>query len=226
MHARRRWLPLLGFPLLALFFCACQSTQRDDVHTFYVGLASPPTTLDPRRATDAYSQRIADLLFSALVRTGPDLRSGSRRPPFRMESRKEKNHVHVTRRFEIFPQRKARRFQVTWFFYSANFKNPVTPFASSLSAIESVENPDSKTVVLNLKEGDASLLSNLNVVQDLAERSHGEAQRTTRRLRGLSILFHSTTISWRSSARIFPHIVIPSSRKLFSNSSVTTTRDT
>lgn len=32
-----------------------------------------PTNLDPRMATDAYSERVGDLIFSKLVREGPDL---------------------------------------------------------------------------------------------------------------------------------------------------------
>src|ERR1700722_6728325 len=73
-------MALMQCRLSALLFLAlvglvgCHKTPPNDVHTLFVGLASPPTTLDPRRATDAYSQRISDLLFSALVRMGPDLK--------------------------------------------------------------------------------------------------------------------------------------------------------
>lgn len=62
--------------VVALTLSSCTS-KRDlpDRETVVMALSAPPSTLDPRFATDATGERMAGLLFSSLVRTGEDLTS-------------------------------------------------------------------------------------------------------------------------------------------------------
>ncbi|MDZ4083198.1 MAG: ABC transporter substrate-binding protein [Bdellovibrionales bacterium] len=59
--------------LLALAQTSCTKKAADDPKTLYVGLSSAPATLDPRNAMDAGGMRLTGLLFSSIVRLGPDL---------------------------------------------------------------------------------------------------------------------------------------------------------
>ncbi|HLG22436.1 MAG TPA: ABC transporter substrate-binding protein [Candidatus Manganitrophaceae bacterium] len=61
-------VPLL---LLVFFFSGCASRPPSD-HPFVIAIDATPTQLDPRLATDAYSERIDHLLFSGLIRLDPD----------------------------------------------------------------------------------------------------------------------------------------------------------
>jgi peptide/nickel transport system substrate-binding protein len=81
---RRRLPPF--FALLLLTAAACSPSDpaagpqgsgdsgdsRDS--QIVAAIEATPTNLDPRMATDAYSERIGQLVFSKLVRVGPDLR--------------------------------------------------------------------------------------------------------------------------------------------------------
>lgn len=51
----------------------CTKKTADDPNTLYVGLSAAPATLDPRNAMDAGGMRLTNLLFSSIVRIGPDL---------------------------------------------------------------------------------------------------------------------------------------------------------
>ena len=53
---------------------ACTRNRGNDDHAIVVALSAPPSTLDPRFATDATGTRIAGLLYSSLVRIGPELK--------------------------------------------------------------------------------------------------------------------------------------------------------
>ena len=70
-----RAVVFLGHGCAAVLMVACTS-PRDasyDDSSIVVALSAPPATLDPRIATDATGTRIAGLLYSSLVRLGPDL---------------------------------------------------------------------------------------------------------------------------------------------------------
>jgi peptide/nickel transport system substrate-binding protein len=63
-------LILLAFGSV-LSSCTKRSTEADT--TLYVGLSSAPSTLDPRNAMDAVGMRLTGLVFSSIVRLGPEL---------------------------------------------------------------------------------------------------------------------------------------------------------
>jgi peptide/nickel transport system substrate-binding protein len=65
---------LAGFICPAiLLLAACSSSEFPKARTLFVGLGAPLSNLDPRFATDAASQRINDLAYSALIRIGSDM---------------------------------------------------------------------------------------------------------------------------------------------------------
>ncbi len=68
------WIGLMGGLMGGL--TGCQSKHADGpppAARLVAGLEASPTNLDPRLATDAYSERIGQLIFSKLVRIGPNL---------------------------------------------------------------------------------------------------------------------------------------------------------
>jgi peptide/nickel transport system substrate-binding protein len=82
VHGDRRGRP--GLPLLfavlagfltltALPACTSDKAPESPESRIVAAVEAWPTNLDPRMATDAYSERIGELIFSKLVREGPDL---------------------------------------------------------------------------------------------------------------------------------------------------------
>ncbi|MBI5136955.1 MAG: ABC transporter substrate-binding protein [Nitrospirae bacterium] len=71
----RSLLPLFFACLTALGGCTGNGRPAADsgAGTVVVAIEATPTNLDPRLATDAYSERIGQLLFHKLVRVGPNL---------------------------------------------------------------------------------------------------------------------------------------------------------
>jgi peptide/nickel transport system substrate-binding protein len=63
----------LFISLIALLSISCSfsPSNHPDKASFVVAIDSAPTQLDPRFATDAYSERIDHLLFRSLIRIGP-----------------------------------------------------------------------------------------------------------------------------------------------------------
>ncbi|MFQ5508384.1 MAG: ABC transporter substrate-binding protein [Leptospirillia bacterium] len=70
----RRCLPLFFAALFVLAACSPGDAPEQAAGTeVVVAIESFPTNLDPRLSTDAYSERIGQLMFSKLVRTGPNM---------------------------------------------------------------------------------------------------------------------------------------------------------
>jgi peptide/nickel transport system substrate-binding protein len=73
-HLRRRWSrAALAVAVIGLS-AACRSATMRAEGPIVVGLASSPTNLDPAVGLDESSQRVHALLYSALLKFGPDLR--------------------------------------------------------------------------------------------------------------------------------------------------------
>lgn len=66
----RNTVPLLFF-ISAILLFSCRPSKPPGERPFTVAIESAPTQFDPRFATDAYSERIGQLLFSRLVRIDP-----------------------------------------------------------------------------------------------------------------------------------------------------------
>ncbi len=161
-------------PIVALtaFICvgviSCTGKSKDDDSTLYVGLSSAPATLDPRNAMDAGGMRITNLIFSSIVRLGPDLEiigeaatkwtykklvyTFTLRPGLKFDDGSP-NGIPVTKEdfeFSLDTFRKAGRF------------------ATSLEAIDSFDvsyGPTGGTLTIKLKEYSATLLTDLTPVK-------------------------------------------------------------
>ena len=159
---------VLSLVAIVMMLTSCTKKATDDPSTLYVGLSSAPATLDPRNAMDAGGMRITNLLFSSIVRLGPDLEiigeaaskwtykklvyTFTLRPGLKFDDGSE-NGAPVTKEdieFSIDAFRKSGRF------------------ASSLEAIESfqvVYGPEGGTLTIKLKEYSATLLTDLTPVK-------------------------------------------------------------
>jgi len=159
---RGRWI-LAFCGLVAL--TGCKSAPRDPDAVVFL-IESSPANLDPRIGTDGQSQRIDALLFDGLVERDekfqftPALAERWDRPtPLTLVF-----HLRAGVRFSDGRSLTAR--DVLWTLQS--MRNPaapggvITPKAASYAAIDAVDAPDERTVVLHLKHADNFLLSNLS----------------------------------------------------------------
>lgn len=149
---------------LLILACACSRSENNDPQTLVIGLSNGPTTLDPRIATDANSQRLSDLIFSALVRNGPDLK-----PVAQLASswKIEKNKITFSLRSDI-QFHHGRPVTAEDVVYSVNqARKPSSPFASAFAAVQGVETRGLDKVVFTLTRDDAPLMTNLNDVKIL-----------------------------------------------------------
>lgn len=127
-----------------------------------MAIEQPPTNLDPRVGTDAVSERLAELLFSSLVRQDeasrivPDLASYWETP----DATTYVFHLRAGVRFH--DGRPLTADDVVYTFRSILDGSVETAKAGSYALIESVEAPDSATVVFRLSEPWAPFLWNLS----------------------------------------------------------------
>jgi peptide/nickel transport system substrate-binding protein len=161
-RTRSRWLPVLC-TLISLLGCR---PARRDPNTVVFLIESSPANLDPRIGTDAQSQRISALLFDGLVARDahfqftPALAESWQQPDPLMLIFHLRTGVHFS------DGRNLTARDVVWTLRS--MMNPaapggvITPKAASYAAIDTIEDPDDRTVVLHLKRPDNFLLSNLS----------------------------------------------------------------
>jgi peptide/nickel transport system substrate-binding protein len=129
----------LSLILLAAMITGCFNRVRTPSDTLIVGLASAPSTLDPRFATDANGMRVGGLIFNSLVKPGDDFKP----MPDAAASWTYKNHVFT---FELKPDltfhngRKVTPEDLEFSFEQFRAKN--SPFASILDLIKKVEAED------------------------------------------------------------------------------------
>ncbi|MGE3760080.1 MAG: ABC transporter substrate-binding protein, partial [Pseudobdellovibrionaceae bacterium] len=126
----------LSLLLLSAVLTGCFNRVRTPEDTLIVGLASAPQTLDPRYATDANGMRVGTLLFSSLVKLGPDFKPMADAA----ESWSYKNHVFsfdLRHDLRFHNGRKVTPEDIEFSF--AQFMAKDSPFASSLDLIKSVK---------------------------------------------------------------------------------------
>lgn len=154
MVTRREVLRLAG---LAPVLGGC--SDKAPVHVLRFGLATPPTTLDPRLATDAASERINRLLYSALVqldssrRPQPDLARWQVLSPRRF-------------RFELLAQRptfwggnQPSAGDVAATYRSLRDPALLSPHASSLAQIDRIEVLDHARLEFHLSRDDPGFVA-------------------------------------------------------------------
>src|ERR1035441_3157420 len=154
------------FVLTALLALAgCHGTHRDHGTVVFL-IESSPANLDPRIGADAQSQRIDALLFDGLVARNASFQF----TPALAERWEQPNPLTL-----IFHLRGGVRFHdgraltardVAWTIESMidpmRSGAVISPKAAAYTAVDTVEAPDDRTVVLHLKHADNFLLTNLS----------------------------------------------------------------
>ena len=164
-------MPLLFVVSLLLAvtgFTGCTGKPKDDGSTLYVGLSAAPATLDPRNAMDAGGMRLTNLLFSSIVRLGPDLEIIG-------EAASQWSYKKLVYTFTLRPGLKfdngtPEGIPVTKedFEFSLDSFRKSGRFASSLEAIDSFDvkyGPAGGLLTLKLKTYSATLLTDLTPVK-------------------------------------------------------------
>ena len=172
----RRWTCLGAFLLALGPLAGCgQGTAGAPRDSLTLALDSNPTTLDPRLATDAVSNRLTQLLYLQLVRADP---RGDFVPDLaeRWEFPDDRTVVFTLRRGVRFLHGgEVTAADVRYTFDSMRDPSLRSPFAGSLEPIARIETPDPHRVVFRLKAPYAPFLSAVAVgivPQDLAAAGH------------------------------------------------------
>jgi peptide/nickel transport system substrate-binding protein len=148
--------------LVALLFVpACTSQTAADPGVLTVALDQAPTNLDPRIGTDAYSERLGQLMFNSLVKKNeqfqlePDL-------ALRWEMPNPKTYIfHLRSDVKFHDGRSLTAKDVVFTFRSILDGSIRTAKAGTYQLVESIEAPEEHTVVFKLKEVFSPFLSNL-----------------------------------------------------------------
>src|SRR3954466_3382806 len=150
LHIRSYWRSLLLCVLCAVLFFGC--SRKPDQNTLVMIIESSPTNLDPRVGIDAYSERIDELLFDALVRRDehfnlkPWLADSWEMP----DPLTYRFHLHPGVRFHDGRPLTARDVKYT--FDSILNGTVRTTKAGTYRYVDRVEAPEDLTVVFHLKE--------------------------------------------------------------------------
>ncbi len=154
------WLPVAVLCILCLV-AGCRQ-QPVDPSTVTVVIESSPTNLDPRIGTDAQSERIDELIFDSLVKKDPQF---NLQPDLAVRWEMPNPLTY------IFHLRTGVKFQngqpltsrdVKWTLDSMLNHTILTAKYQAFRNVERVEAPDAETVVIHMKQPDASLLWNLS----------------------------------------------------------------
>ena len=168
-----RAVVLLSYGCAVVLMAACTSPREPayDDRSIVVALSAPPSTLDPRIATDATGTRIAGLLYSSLVRIGPDLTA----TPEAAES-----WTVETGTTYVFKMKPGLRFAngramapEDLDFSIETFQRPSSPYASVFSIIAShhCEMKDGRLILtIGLRDFSATFLNDLSSLALLAKK--------------------------------------------------------
>lgn len=151
-----------------LGFSSCKRGTYVDKDTLVVALGASPNTLDPRFATDAAGQRLSGLLFSSLVRMGPDLRVIGEAAS-RWEYKDKVYTFHLVPELTFSDGAPVRASDIEFSFQQ--FMSPRSPFNGAYRSIKKVEvryDKAERWVKLHLNEFNATLLSNLSPIKILS----------------------------------------------------------
>lgn len=164
--------------LLLLFFIgsftvflqgACTQKEIPPQDTLTIALTAAPATLDPRRATDANGQRISDLIFNSLVRTGPNLEIIG-------DAAETWSYKDLVYTFKLRPDLRFSDGVAVAphdiLFTFDEYQKPSGPFATVLQPIKKVEaltKGETIEVKLHLSRFSASLINDLSSVKILSK---------------------------------------------------------
>ncbi|MBI3803676.1 MAG: ABC transporter substrate-binding protein [Nitrospirae bacterium] len=166
--------------VLSLFLClpfAAACTPPPPAETpFTVAIESAPTQFDPRLATDAYSERIGQLLFSRLIRSDP---TGQKVGDLAERWEREGETVytfHLKRNVRFHDGHPLTAEDVRYTFESILDPRIASPHRKNYEVIARIETPDDTTVRFILKQPHAPFLTELTrgiVPKHLAEKEAG-----------------------------------------------------
>lgn len=162
------------FIVSTALLASCTKKAAEDTSILYVGLSSAPATLDPRNAMDAGGMRLTGLLFSSIVRLGPDLEIIG-------EAASQWSYKDLTYSFVLRPGLKfvgadGKTFPVTKedIDFSIETFRASGRFATSLEPISSFESAydvaTGGTLKIKLKSYSATLLTDLTPVKILPKK--------------------------------------------------------
>ncbi|MBI2609335.1 MAG: ABC transporter substrate-binding protein [Deltaproteobacteria bacterium] len=153
---------ILLCPILILFQACTRGTPQD---ALVIAIESPVKNLDPRFATDAYSQRVVELMYSGLVRLNEkseivgDLATHWDMPD-------DKTYVFHLREGVTFHDGTPLTVEdIKYTFASLVDPETGSPYKTAFEKIESVEATDSKTIKLTLHEVNGAFLIDLTVAR-------------------------------------------------------------
>ncbi len=155
-----KWLvPLLLASIALLLLPSCKKKEKRS-SSVIVGLEGSPSTLDPRLAADAYSERVNSLIYNGLVKIDTH---GIIRPDLATDWKVKGKTI-------IFHLRKGVKFHNGKELTSADVKYTLlsvfqmpSPFQNSLNVIDKIETPDRYTVILHLKRYFAPIFTALTL---------------------------------------------------------------
>ncbi|HET9743746.1 MAG TPA: ABC transporter substrate-binding protein [Terriglobales bacterium] len=151
------------FLALCTFLTGC-SRPHPDPHTITMLIESSPANLDPRVGTDAFSERIDELIFDSLVRKDEHFNLH----PWVAESWETPDPLtyifHLRSGIRFHDGRPLTARDVKWTIDSMTNGTVISSKASTTSYqhIANIEVRDEQTVIFHMKEPDAGLLWNLS----------------------------------------------------------------
>lgn len=155
------------FMVLAVASISCTKKAPQDASTIYVGLSAEPSTLDPRRATDATGMRLTNLIFTSIVRLGPDMEILGEAAT-RWTYDKGVYHFDLRPGLKFHDGAAVTKEDIEFSFNE--YRKETSPFASALAVIQAVNvsyGPSGGALDLTLKKFSATLLTDLSPVKIL-----------------------------------------------------------
>ncbi len=153
-----RFLPLAIATLLFLSACTRPSLPPN---TLVVGVETGPASLDPRYATDATSVNVCGLIYASLMRQDENMEQH----PHLAQSLAQPDPLTYIIKLRLSVQfhngRELTSADVRYTLESILHGVPASPLKGQLGNVASVENPDSFTVIVKLKEPFAPFAGNL-----------------------------------------------------------------
>jgi len=170
---------ILRFALLGLLLSGCsdsQSVRNPNVIT--IAVRSGPNSLDPRLSNDEATQRLSQLIYSALLEHGDDLRT---RPALaeRFENPDPLTYVAYLHRGVTFHDgRELTARDVVYTFKSILDPAMLSPFRGAFRSLKDVTALDDYTVVFTLNEPFAAFPMQLTGVPPIVPAGAGDSLRS------------------------------------------------
>jgi len=156
--------------LILLLFQAC-TFSKISKNTIVLGVEADIKNLDPRFATDAYSQRALELIYSGLVRMD---KKGDVVPDLATQWTMSDDKTYVFQLREGIKFHDGSNLQASDIVYSIHsFKDEkkASPFRSAFNKIQSVEILNPAKIKITLDKPDASFLTDLVIARIIPEHA-------------------------------------------------------